>query len=428
MSKNIRTIIFIWAMCLFAIPVYAGEKTQAELLQEMMMNGDMGANTESVVESVIELPMESTSDSVPEDPVSEEPIDADTTATLIELINRIEALDNKDPDTNEIQNLYDMYNRLSDIDKLEIYNIDKLDRLRKAIHSSTTTTTPEPTPTLMAKPNGDQAYNSMQYTFDISGSVTIKVTFTTDENNDGKIDIPSFTLLGPGGLQYLIDSTKLEIKDEGIDMRCSWTDREYVQFDFISATPGIWQFNSNLPCIYEKVRYLGPVTTPAPLSNNDPEDRPSPMPQQNYNRAIIIGIVILIGILLMVGVILVMNKVDVVSKFLGPLRDKSKSDSKPKGKYMNDDDDYGASLSDEEIMAQIKKEYEEQKAKEEKMMEEAKKEQEQEKKNESNELTDDRIYETRFDNDDEDVDEDDELEELESEEIDAKKPKQVRFS
>ena len=426
MSKNVRTIIFIWMMCLLAIPVYAGEKTQAELLQEMMMNGDVGDNTESVVESVVELPMESTPEPVPEDPAPEKPIDADTTATLIELINRIEALDTKNPDTDEIQNLYDMYNRLSDIDKLEIYNINKLDRLRQIVKSNTETPTPEPTPTLMAKPNGDNAYNSMQYTFDISGSVTIKVTFTTDENNDGKIDIPSFTLLGPGGLQYLIDSTKLEIKDEGIEMRCSWTDREYVQFDIISATPGIWQFNSNLPCIYEKVRYLGPVTTPAPISNNDPDNTPSPLPQQSYNRAIIIGVVILIGILLMVGVILVMNKVDVVSKILTPLRDKSKSDSKPKGKYMNEEDDYGASLSDEEIMAQIKKEYEEQKAKEEKMMEEAKKEQAQEQKNQLNELTDDRIYETRFD--DENVDEDDELEELESEEIDAKKPKQVRFS
>ena len=392
MSKNVRTIIFIWMMCLLAIPVYAGEKTQAELLQEMMMNGDVGDNTESVVESVVELPMESTPEPVPEDPAPEKPIDADTTATLIELINRIEALDTKNPDTDEIQNLYDMYNRLSDIDKLEIYNINKLDRLRQIVKSNTETPTPEPTPTLMAKPNGDNAYNSMQYTF----------------------------------LQYLIDSTKLEIKYEEIEMRCSWTDREYVQFDIISATPGIWQFNSNLPCIYEKVRYLGPVTTPAPISNNDPDNRPSPLPQQSYNRAIIIGVVILIGILLMVGVILVMNKVDVVSKILTPLRDKSKSDSKPKGKYMNDEDDYGASLSDEEIMAQIKKEYEEQKAKEEKMMEEAKKEQAQEQKNQLNELTDDRIYETRFD--DENVDEDDELEELESEEIDAKKPKQVRFS
>ena len=219
MSKNVRTIIFIWMMCLLAIPVYAGEKTQAELLQEMMMNGDVGDNTESVVESVVELPVESTPEPVPEDPAPEKPIDADTTATLIELINRIEALDTKNPDTDEIQNLYDMYNRLSDIDKLEIYNINKLDRLRQIVKSNTETPTPEPTPTLMAKPNGDNAYNSMQYTFDISGSVTIKVTFTTDENNDGKIDIPSFTLLGPGGLQYLIDSTKLEIKYEEIEIR-----------------------------------------------------------------------------------------------------------------------------------------------------------------------------------------------------------------
>ena len=132
----------------------------------------------------------------------------------------------------------------------------------------------------------------------------------------------------------------------------------------------------------------------------------------------------------MVGVILVMNKVDIISPVMNPIKNIVGSSDKSKGKYKNDDDDYGASLTDEQIMAQIKKEYEEQKAKEEKMQEEARQEQKQKKYEKENEMNDEHMYETRFDYDDEEeeLDEEDESDEKENEGKETKKTRQPRFS
>ena len=445
MVKIVKIIICMCLISLLTVPVFAEEKTQAELLQEMLA-GDMTGNGEeplaepdfntdyqdsavpdfnSVDQNMVDVPSEPT--------VTTDELNVDATATIIELVNRISELDSKQPDLKEVETLMDMYNSLSDIDKLSVNNYDKLKEAEDTANANYEHENPTPTPDAEEPNNQTQirddpdVHTSSKYLVTIKEPMSIVVRFTEDENNDNLIDIPTFTLLGPGGLTYMIDQTKLEIRDTNLDLTCSWTDRDFVQFDIKEATPGQWQFSSSLTCTYEKHEYLGPIKPLEPVVTPQP-DEPTPMPKQSYGRAIVIGIVIVVGILLMVAVILVMNKVDILSPIMNPIKNLKSTPSKPKGKYMNDDDDYGASLTDEQIMAQIKKEYEEQKAKEE-MQEEAMQEQVQEKYEKENELTDDHMYETRFDYDDdeEELDEE-ELGEQSNDSPETKKSRPVRFS
>ena len=439
MIRIVRAIVCMLIMSLLVVPVFAEEKTQAELLQEMMMNGDTGENAEDIAEPDFEPVTDVepyNSEPEPAVVIDDEPIDPNETATIIELVNRIDELDPRQPDINEVDGLMDMYNSLSDMNKLSVTNYDKLEEAQIVANDNYSRDNPTPTPeagpqvtTTPVRDDPEMIDNATQYLVTIKEPITIISRFNVDENYDGKIDVPTFTLLGPGGYTYLVDNTKLELKADGIDMSCTWVDRDYVQFDIREAAEGQWQFTSSLPCTFEKSYYIGPISVPSPIVTPQADDT-TPMPGQSYNRALIIGVVIILGILLMVGVILVMNKVDIISPVMNPIKNIVGSSDKSKGKYKNDDDDYGASLTDEQIMAQIKKEYEEQKAKEEKMQEEARQEQVQEKYEKENEMNDEHMYETRFDYDDEEeeLDEEDESDEKENEGKETKKTRQPRFS
>ena len=437
MVKMVRFITCICIIALLTVPVFAEEKTQAELLQEMMMNGETGDNSEALTEpnfDPIDDPNIDVPDPEPADPVEpvDEPIDPNATVTIIELVNRIGELDLRNPDTKEVDTLMDMYNSLSDTNKISVTNYDRLEEAKKVVDAINPVPTEviEPTPKAdVISDDPDVKSEATDYLITIKGPVTVISRFTIDNNNDGKIDIPTYTILGPGGYTYLVDSTKLELKDAGISMYCTWVDRDYVQFDISEAVEGQWQFSSSLQCTYEKKPYIGPIPTPQPIISQQQAEEPTPMPGPSYSNALLIGIVIFVGILLMVGIILVMNKVDILQRITNPIKDMIGTGTKSKGKYKNEEDDYGASLTDEQIMAQIKKEYEEQKAKEEKMQEEARQEQVQEKYEKENEMNDDHMYETRFDYDDEEEElDEEELNENENEGSGTKKTRSPRFN
>ena len=445
MVKIVKLITCMLIMSLLAVPVFAEEKTQAELLQEMMMNGDTGDNSEAIPEPNFEPVEDPVNNDVIEEPVYdvepvyEEPSDPNETAIIIELVNRIDALSTKNPDEEEVEELEKMYNSLSASNKINVTNYDILAKAiakveKKQKKEEEVTEEPvldEIQPTQKQKTvrdDPDVVNKTTEYLVTIKEPITIVSRFLVDDNYDGLIDIPSYSILGPGGYSYIVDSTKLQIKDDGLDMICTWVDREYVQFDIQYAEEGQWQFTSTLPCTFEKMAYVERYEIPEPIPTQSENDQNTPMPAPSFNSALIIGIIILLGILLMVAVILVMNKVDILSPVMNPIRNIVGAGGKDnsKGKYMNDDDDYGASLTDEQIMAQIKKEYEEQKAKEEKMQEEARQEQVQEKYEKENEMNDDRIYETRFDYDDEEeaIEEEDlEIDDTENENTETKKPR-----
>ena len=80
---------------------------------------------------------------------------------------------------------------------------------------------------------------------------TLYARFTADENYDGLIDVPIFTISGPNNYICTVDSSVEHIKDEHLDMYCWWTDRDFVEFEILYAEKGEWRFEASAPCTYE---------------------------------------------------------------------------------------------------------------------------------------------------------------------------------
>lgn len=186
----------------------------------------------------------------------------------------------------KVSNLMVEYQKFSMADKLSIKNYSKLEALanvknetatgeHKSIaeqleeQQKSTQKSNEPTTNTTAQADSQTTKDSdaailakaTEYTleYDALKPVSLIVRFVTDEDGDGKTDIPSrIVLLAPNGDSLPISKASVVMKDKATSLNATltWTDN-YLQIDFATAMDGKWSVQTSIPVTFTKKDYAG---------------------------------------------------------------------------------------------------------------------------------------------------------------------------
>ena len=195
-----------------------------------------------------------------------------------------------DPETltteekQKVANLMVEYQNMQMAEKLSIKNYSKLEKLAnlKGTDSSqktiaeqladqkaekekgnepTTNNTASTTAQESKEGNAAVLAKATEYTleYDPQNPVSVIIRFVTDEDGDGKTDIPSrIVLIAPNGDSLPISKAAVMMKDKGTSLNSSltWTD-DYLQIDFATAMEGNWSIQTSIPVTFTKKAYAG---------------------------------------------------------------------------------------------------------------------------------------------------------------------------
>lgn len=195
-----------------------------------------------------------------------------------------------DPETltteekQKVANLMTEYQNMQMAEKLSIKNYSKLEKLAnlKGTDSSqktiaeqladqkaekekgnepTTNNTASTTAQESKEGNAAVLAKATEYTleYDALKPVSLIVRFVTDEDGDGKTDVPSrIVLLAPNGDSLPISKASVVMKDKATSLNATltWTDN-YLQIDFATAMDGKWSVQTSIPVTFTKKDYAG---------------------------------------------------------------------------------------------------------------------------------------------------------------------------
>ena len=186
----------------------------------------------------------------------------------------------------KVSNLMVEYQKFSMADKLSIKNYSKLETLANVKNETATgehksiaeqleeqqksnQKSNEPTTNTTAQADSQTTKDSdaailakaTEYTleYDALKPVSLIVRFVTDEDGDGKTDIPSrIVLLAPNGDSLPISKASVVMKDKSTSLNATltWTDN-YLQIDFATAMDGKWSVQTSIPVTFTKKDYAG---------------------------------------------------------------------------------------------------------------------------------------------------------------------------
>lgn len=198
----------------------------------------------------------------------------------------------EDPNTltieqkQKVSNLMVEYQKFSMADKLSIKNYSKLETLANVKNETATgehksiaeqleeqqkssQKSNEPTTNTTAQADSQTTKDSdaailakaTEYTleYDALKPVSLIVRFVTDEDGDGKTDVPSrIVLLAPNGDSLPISKASVVMKDKATSLNATltWTDN-YLQIDFATAMDGKWSVQTSIPVTFTKKDYAG---------------------------------------------------------------------------------------------------------------------------------------------------------------------------
>lgn len=186
----------------------------------------------------------------------------------------------------KVSNLMVEYQKFSMADKLSIKNYSKLETLANVKNETETgehksiaeqleeqqksnQKSNEPTTNTTAQADSQTTKDSdaailakaTEYTleYDALKPVSLIVRFVTDEDGDGKTDVPSrIVLLAPNGDSLPISKASVVMKDKATSLNATltWTDN-YLQIDFATAMDGKWSVQTSIPVTFTKKDYAG---------------------------------------------------------------------------------------------------------------------------------------------------------------------------
>ena len=186
----------------------------------------------------------------------------------------------------KVSNLMVEYQKFSMADKLSIKNYSKLETLANVKNETATgehksiaeqleeqqksnQKSNEPTTNTTAQADSQTTKDSdaailakaTEYTleYDALKPVSLIVRFVTDEDGDGKTDVPSrIVLLAPNGDSLPISKASVVMKDKATSLNATltWTDN-YLQIDFATAMDGKWSVQTSIPVTFTKKDYAG---------------------------------------------------------------------------------------------------------------------------------------------------------------------------
>ena len=303
------------------------------------------------------------------------------------IVSRIEALptleDLTDSYANEVHNIMNAYRNLPHVDKLEVTNIDKL---QKAYDKLITTgaiidTEAESLQRQIEEQqmrnameiSGQQASQAIEYTFASEGQqdgvASIMIRYTSDTNGDGKGDIPErIVLTSPTNESTPVSNASVAMKDSTMDIALTWAE-SFVQMDIAYATQGNWTITTSTPVSFTRMNYAGvrlDITSNNELltrGNGDKEEltiaeegdlaegvEESETEEKGSAMPIILAVVVIIAILGGIGY---------AYTRIGKTGEKSNGIGSKKSKKapVIDEDDLPKVQTDEEIIAEMKEEY-----------------------------------------------------------------------
>lgn len=325
------------------------------------------------------------------------------------IISRIESLppieDIKESHVNEVNGLMKAYADLAMNERLYVENYPKLkESYDKLVRDGFITN--EMQSEIEEKQNradkqdqkeesGKTATKKTEYTFSIAKDeqVTIMMRYTTDINDDGAVDAPDrITMTSPSGQTYPVSNASVMMKDDNITNSLTWTDN-YLQMDIGAAEEGKWTIQTSVPVTFSQESYQGAAVAIKPENGKtsdladrgvvyDSEGNPINPPEKEDEKEqegkrsfgkgegegekeeksgggsglMIFGIILVVG--LIAGLFVFIKKVG------------GKGGGNTKAPDREDDlIEAPKPLTDEEVMAQLKMEYDQKKQREAEMNE-----------------------------------------------------------
>lgn len=347
--------IFILALVLglssaFVSADGGGEKTEAEIIQELLLNGGSASGTVSATDGSSDLVQNADDGSSLEhllaDPVSK----AETLYSIpvSELGARIRALDQENPDPIEVRSLRAAYDEMTMADQLQIVDIGLLEAAEKTLlnsdASSEETTTSvyseaestEPTP---KEPNipSKNYLKGRSFDFiirDVGERLSITAKFATDDNNDDRMDVADFELIGPDGSSTTITTRTKEIVRGDMDIICNW-EEGFLQLDISKIPVGGWNIQASVPVIFSRTEYRGatvpvpdtPVETTPAAANIKPD---AALASSSLGPLLMLGVVPLLIVGGLVGFMFFTKRIFNTGEGVGGLKKPSSSGGKKK--------------------------------------------------------------------------------------------------
>lgn len=201
--------------------------------------------------------------------------------TRIDSIPAIEDLNENN--AKEVKDLMEAYADLAMNEQIAVTNFDKLkeayDRLVKDGYITNEMQAEiEEKMTLERaqsdkKVSGKTASQQTDYTFEMSDKdqVTIMLRYTSDVDADGVADAPDrITMTSPAGETYPVSNASVALKDDNIQNSLTWTDN-YLQMDIAKATPGKWTIQTSVPVTFSQEAYQGAAIEITPEKGKEKE-------------------------------------------------------------------------------------------------------------------------------------------------------------
>lgn len=200
-----------------------------------------------------------------------------TTTEAQGMLTRIDSLpmteDLTEQDAKEVQGLMEAYAELPMNEKLEIENYEKLktsydklvrdgfitNEMQSELEEKQNRITRQKSKSESTK----TATKQTEYNFKIARDeqVTIMMRYTVDIDGDGITDTPDrVTMTSPSGKTYPVSNSAINMKDENLINALTWTDN-YLQMDIGYAEEGLWTIQVSVPVTFSQEAYQGAALT-----------------------------------------------------------------------------------------------------------------------------------------------------------------------
>ena len=229
--KKLGIVGIAWILCL-GMMMWAGRDVAVHAEQDS---------------SVMEVPESQQA----EDSKETTEVAATETLTPVEQVNRlISAIDEENPKMSSVMDARDAYAALTMAQKTQVTDYARLHKAELALGLARETTAPvlENTDT----PDMETEKNGQRYSFRTNkylNAVTLAVRYTTDLDQDGRMDIPDVTIITTDGRTLTPTVEDILIEDPSGEIHLSWSS-VMMQMDVTGAVPGVFTVKTSNPVTF----------------------------------------------------------------------------------------------------------------------------------------------------------------------------------
>lgn len=288
-------------------------------------------------------------------------------AKVNEIISSLpEREDLKEDDAAPVEEAMDLYTALTTAEKIGVEDYEKLEkdyelfvesgliRDEKKEKEKERQRLKEEQESL--KPSGENEPETTSYVFAVSGSepsLSVVMRYVTDKDGDGYGDMPyRIVLTSPSGETTSLSNASRNLKNDSMNIVLTW-EKKFLQLDIAEAEEGNWKITSSEPVTFSSMAYAGirqEITAADEKTKDDAAEKPE---ESEEEESLLFVALKYFAAAALVGLVIV---------FFLTRRKKNDTDEDDD----EDDDEYDApqQLTEEERVAQIRKDHQERMEKE----------------------------------------------------------------